>query len=154
MFKRMISNVHYPNTILRWRCLRGWYPLCTISKHYAKRTMFKRMISSVHHPNTMPQRTYPCAPSKHYPKRTMFKWMISTVHHANTILRGRCLRGWYPLCTIQTLSILRGRCLKRALSKHIHCAPSKHYHKRMMFKRITSTVHHPNTILRGRCLRE
>ena len=102
----MISTVHHPNTILRGRCLRA------PSKHYPKRTMFKLDDNDIH---CAPSKHYPkrtmfklddihCASSKHYPKRTMFKGMISTVHHPNTLLRRRCLRGLYPLCTIQTLS--------------------------------------------------
>ena len=31
--------------------------------------------------------------------------MISTVHHQCTTLRGRCLRGWYPLCTIRPSAV-------------------------------------------------
>ena len=148
--------------ILRGRCLRGWYPLCAKSKYYPKRTMLKRMCDPLcTHPSTIlrgrclnqDDRVH-CAPFKYYPKRTMLKRMIgSTVHHPNTILRGRCLnQDVYPLCTTQVQArCLRGQCLSTVWEG----PPSKYYYpKRTMLKRmIGSTVHHPSTILRGRCLR-
>ena len=70
------------------------------------------------------------------------------MHHPNTILTGRSLRGWYPLCTIQTLSWQ-----DNTKENEIHCAKSKHYPERTILKRMISTVHHPNTILTGRSLR-
>ena len=172
----MISTVHHPNTILTGRSLREWYCIQTLSWHdihcapsKSDRTFLKKMISTVHHPNTIlrgrslrgwyplwskhyPDRTIlddiHCAPSKHYPDRTILKRMISTVHHPNTILTGRSLRGWYPLCTIQTLSWQDD-----PKEDEIHCAKSKHYPDRTILKRMISTVHHPNTIPTGRSLR-
>ena len=134
ILKRMISTVHHPKTILTGRSLRRWYPPCTIQTLSWQDDPYE---DDIH-----------CAASKHYPDRTILKRMISTVHHPNTILTGRSLRGWYPLCTIQTLSWQDD-----PLEDDIHCAPSKHYPDRTILKRMISTVHHPNTILTGRSLR-